>query len=91
MKGEFAEKIRLILRTKPEHETKSLLQLIPCVVDTVLHHLLWTSEQDSDLQLGIRMGVVMENLGGISDGLPGELYTQEGWIARYSKEDRCLS
>lgn len=90
MKGESAEKVRELLRNLTDADKKLLLQLIPGVVDTVLHRLLWTTEQQSDLKVGIRMEDGIEDLRDISDGLPGELYTDKGWIARYSKEDRFL-
>jgi hypothetical protein len=90
MKGDLAEKIREMLRNVSETDRKVLLQLIPGVVDTVLHHLLWTTEQQSDLQVGIKIGDRIEELREISDGLPGELYTDDGWISRYSREDRMV-
>jgi hypothetical protein len=90
MKGESAEKLREILRPLSDDDKKIVVQLIPGVVDTVLHHLLWTAEQQVDLQLGIQTAEGVESLRDISDGLPGELYTDEGWIARFSKEDRFL-
>jgi hypothetical protein len=90
MKGESAERVRELLRNLSEADKNLLLQLIPGVVDTVLHHLLWTTEQESDLQVGIKIDDGIEDLRNISDGLPGELYTDEGWIAQYSKEDRFI-
>jgi hypothetical protein len=90
MKGDLAEKIREMLRNVSETDRKVLLQLIPGVVDTVLHHLLWTTEQQSDLQVGIKIDDRIEELREISDGLPGELYTDDGWISRYSREDRLV-
>lgn len=90
MKGELAEKIRLILRGFSEYERKLLLLIIPAVVDTVLHHFLWTAEQNSDLQVAIRMEDDFKRIHDLSEGLPGELYSDEGWIARFSKEDRFL-
>lgn len=90
MKGESAERVRELLHNLSEVDKELLFQIIPGVVDTVLHHFLWTTEQESDLQVGIKMEDRIEDLRDISDGLPGELYTDEGWIARYSKEDRFL-
>lgn len=90
MKGESAEKVRELIQSLSDADKKLLLQLIPGIVDTVLHHLLWTVEQESDLQIGIKMDDSIEDLRDISDGLPGELYTDKGWIARYSEEDRFI-
>lgn len=90
MKGASAEKVREFLGRLSEADKKLFSQLIPGVVDTVLHHLLWTVEQESDLYVGVETDNGIENLREISDGLPGELYSDEGWIARFSKEDRFL-
>ncbi len=90
MKGESAEKVRALLRDVSDTDKKLVLQLIPGVVDTVLHHLLWAAEQEADLQLGMKMKDGIEELRDISDGLPGELYSDEGWISRFSEEDRFI-
>jgi hypothetical protein len=90
MKGASAEKVREFLGRLSEADKKLFSQLIPGVVDTVLHHLLWTVEQESDLYVGVETDNGIENLREISDGLPGELYSDEGWIARFSKEHRFL-
>jgi len=86
MKGASAEQVREILRPLSAEDKEIVTQIIPGIVDTVLHHLLWTVEQNADLQLGIRTDQGIESLREISDGLPGELYSDEGWIARFSKE-----
>ena len=90
MKGESAEKVRALLRDVSDTDKKLVLQLIPGVVDTVLHHLLLAAEQEADLQLGMKMKDGIEELRDISDGLPGELYSDEGWISRFSEEDRFI-
>lgn len=88
MKGEAAEKVRSIVRDFSENDKQILSQLVPGIVDTVLHHLLWMAEQELDIQLGIKSADGTEDLRDISDGLPGELYSSDGWIARFSREDR---
>jgi hypothetical protein len=59
-------------------------QLIPQIVDTTLHHLLWTLEQEPSLH------VTVENDDGDpvdvaeeSDGLTGDLYD---WLPRFSTQ-----
>lgn len=90
MKGDTANKVRELLENVSEADRLLIMQLIPGVVDTVLHHLLWTAEQESDLRIGIRIDDAIEELRDISDGLPGELYTENGWISRFSTENRFL-
>ncbi len=56
-------------------------------VDGVLHFFLWMLEQhedDIDLNFGECNPAQKENIRDISDGLAGELYTEDGWIAKFS-------
>jgi hypothetical protein len=74
--------------TELQEEGKAaFLSLVPRVVDTVLHHLLWTLEQPDDIAIAVQVGVDrVESLKEVSGGgLAGELYTEEGWIARFSE------
>ena len=60
-----------------------LQTLVRQSVDDTIHHLLWWLEQpDCPVRLMTRDG---RDLAEISDGLPGELYSDRGWIARFSK------
>jgi hypothetical protein len=59
-------------------------ELVPQIVDTALHHLLWTIEQNDTVEVrvqGIDGGEV--NIAEASDGLSGELYD---WLPRFSKQ-----
>lgn len=63
--------------------------LIPQVVDTTLHHLLWTLEQEESIKVSVQVGAErLEDVSQSSDGLSGELPSEEGWIARFSKQRR---
>ena len=54
MKGERALQLHQILAAFSEEQRKVFILLIPEVVDTVLHHLLWTLDQRDDVMLGAR-------------------------------------
>ena len=61
--------------------------LIPQVVDTTLHYFLCMFEQEENIDIAVTLdGEYIERLQDISDGLCGELYTEDGWISRFSKE-----
>jgi hypothetical protein len=86
MKGARAERLRQFLASLHSEELHALRRLVPQVVDTTLHYLLLMIEET-----GLRVSVQMpsgelQDLKEISDGLPGELYSDQGWIARFSKE-----
>jgi GH25 family lysozyme M1 (1,4-beta-N-acetylmuramidase) len=57
-------------------------------VDSTLHYFLWLIEQHDDLDLTYytdEQKLSPYSLKEISDGLCGELYTEDGWIAKYSQ------
>jgi len=57
-------------------------RLVPKIVDTVLHHLVWTLEQveDVDIAVHLRNGSV-PSLREVIDGLAGELYDWIEWFS----------
>lgn len=56
------------------------------IVDLVLHNFLWVLEGGEGLELLFRTGYgEVVNLTELSDGLAGELYSEDGWIARFSR------
>lgn len=67
-------------------EKELIRKLLPKIVDTTLHHFLWTLEQEDSIELLVNDGMKKENINEISDGLTGELYTEDGWIYRFSNK-----
>jgi hypothetical protein len=62
-------------------------RLIPQVVDTTLHYLLWTLEQEDTVRVAVEAGdESVPDLSEVSDGLSGEVYGEEGWFARFSSQ-----
>jgi hypothetical protein len=87
MKGEFAAKSRRALVSFSEDQRRAFLSLVPEVVDTVLHHLLWMLEQEDNIRVGVTsFNEIVPDLRDVSDGLAGELPSDQGWIARFSRE-----
>lgn len=61
--------------------------LIPKIVDTTLHHLLWALEQDEQISLTVEAGgKTIKRLQDESDGLSGETQGANGWVAKFSKQ-----
>src|SRR5580698_409199 len=80
MKSERAMKLRQKLASFSDEQRKVFLSLVPEVVDTVLHHFMSMIDQHDDITISIQAAnQPAENLKDISDGLPGELYSDEGW------------
>ncbi len=86
MKGLRAAEIRNLLSVYSIEQVKVFRELIPEVVDTTLHHLLWTIEQLDILKILFSdTDETTCDIKELSDGLPGELYGDRGWIKRFSK------
>jgi hypothetical protein len=95
MKDEESQRLFQIFSEFGESEKEFIHQIIPMIVDTTLHHILWGLEEESlgleesegNIKVAVRtdQGTV-DDIAEVSDGLAGELYTEDGWIARFSKE-----
>jgi hypothetical protein len=84
MKDEASKRLHNLITTSGQSEL--LIELIPHIVDTTLHHLLWTLEQEDLLDVTVSEDDNHVSIKEISDGLTGELYTKDGWISRYSSK-----
>ena len=83
------DSVTLYEKTKdlPEDILQLLQAFVYDSVDSIMHHFLWMIEEQESLDL-----ITYEDddkkhflsLKDLSDGLCGELYTDEGWIAKYS-------
>jgi hypothetical protein len=84
MKGKSAERVRQQIGSFDKDQKDMLIKLVPQIVDTALHHFLFTVEQEQNLKLIMDCGDSSQSLRELSDGLAGELYGDHGWIARFS-------
>ncbi|CVI70143.1 hypothetical protein NDGK_01769 [Clostridiales bacterium CHKCI001] len=87
MKGTTAELIKKNISILDKEQIEVLKWLIPEIVDFSLDSMLFMFEGYPDLQLVFR-GVDLKEL---SDGLSGELYTEDGWIQKFSEYDELIS
>lgn len=84
MKSEESQRIHNLISLSGQNEL--INELVPKIVDTTLHHLLWILEQNKSIDVTINDGNKAVSIKEISDGLAGELYTEDGWINRFSNE-----
>lgn len=79
-----------VVATLDDKQKELVDWLVPTIVDKSLHYLLYAFEQ-YDPEVAV-IQYIAENDGKnvieISDGLAGEVYGSDGWIARFSKERR---
>ncbi|MFG0292013.1 MAG: hypothetical protein ACF8MJ_02540 [Phycisphaerales bacterium JB050] len=70
-----------------DKERASIKTILPGIVDSVLHNMLFLLESDETLTLTVSTdNGTSESIAEVSDGLAGELPTADGWIARFSSE-----
>ncbi|MBN2267706.1 MAG: hypothetical protein JW725_05225 [Candidatus Babeliaceae bacterium] len=87
MRDQRSQEIHQTLKNFGITEQNTIEALVPEIVDTALHHFLWMLEDEEDIELAINCsGERIESIKRESDGLCGELYSDNGWIARFSKE-----
>lgn len=82
IKGITAQKIQEKIKTFDQEQMDALEWMVPQIVDLCLHNMLWMAEQQEDITLLFRGTELREE----SDGLAGELYTEDGWIQKYSSQ-----
>lgn len=87
MKGTIAKLIRKKISILDKEQIEILKWLIPEIVDFSLDSMLFMFEGHPDLQL-VFQGVDLKE---VSDGLSGELYTEDGWIQKFSEYDELIS
>lgn len=86
MKGEEALQLHEQFSLMTYHDQNIVMALAPEIIDIVLHNLLAMLEQEECLDISIRVcDKVASSLRDASDGLSGELYSSDGWIARFSR------
>ncbi|CAM4503942.1 hypothetical protein FHS16_004556 [Paenibacillus endophyticus] len=83
MRGSMSKKISESYSTE---QLEILTDIISQVVDTTLHNLLWTIEQEDQIHLKVQLDEDAIDIKEASDGLAGELYTEDGWIIKYSEK-----
>ncbi|GKX68783.1 hypothetical protein [Inconstantimicrobium mannanitabidum] len=86
MKGITAKSILENISGFNAEQVEALKYLISKTVDLSLHNMLCMIEDNDEINVEISTGNLACNIKDISDGLAGELYTEDGWIMKYSKQ-----
>ncbi|MEE6032937.1 hypothetical protein [Avibacterium paragallinarum] len=74
------------LNNLDNQKRKVIEELSEALIDNTLHNILFLFEQYPEFELTFEN----QNLANLSDGLSGELYTEDGWIKKYSKYSSSL-
>jgi len=87
MKSEPAKELHSKFTNFTEGQISIVRQFVVSSIDDVVHNFLWMLEQhedDIDLLCSKDDSSDKENVRKLSDGLSGEIYTEDGWIAKFS-------
>ena len=91
MKSESDKKLFSVFQEITEEQNKKICDCVLSTLDSSLHHFLWMIEQSDDFDLIAKTEDGNISLKEISDGLCGELYSNEGWISKYSEYPNLLN
>jgi len=86
MKGITAQQVIEKLEGFSDEQIETLKWIIPQIVDESLHNFLFMIEECNNINVEVQINNETGNVRELSDGLAGELYTEDGWIFRFSKE-----
>ena len=81
MKGVTAQQVSQLLSDFTRDQIDALCRVVLISIDYSLGNMLTMIEQNDEI-------VVLcdgENIKDLSDGLSGELYTEDGWIEKFSR------
>ena len=82
MKGLTAKCIQDKIKIFNEEQKDTMLCIISKAIDQCMHNILFMLEEHQELKILYDTENIVEE----SDGLSGELYTEDGWIKKYSKK-----
>ena len=68
-----------------ENEKEVVRQMVEHSVTTGLHDFLFAIQEESENEGRIRVTVDGEDVAALSDGIHGEIFGDDGWMARYSE------
>lgn len=82
MRDEDSKKLFEEVQQMNNKQRQLISKVIPQIVDLSIHNMLCMLEEHTDIDVRVEM----ESISEISDGLAGELYTEDGWIQKFSKQ-----
>lgn len=82
MRDESSQKLFEQVQKMNNEERQLIEKMIPQIVDLSIHNMLCMLEEHEDIDVQVKK----QNISDISDELAGELYTEDGWIQRFTKQ-----
>lgn len=85
MKDQESKLFYEVISKMDKENQKWLKKIIVQTVDKSVFNLLWLFEEEE--KYSILQNETEEKIEEISDGLTGELFSEDGWIAKYSTKE----
>ena len=83
LKGLTAQTVQNKLVIFDEQQKDIILWLISKVIDQSMYNMMFLVEEYEEIDITYEG----ENINEMSDGLSGELYTEDGWIQKFSSKE----
>ena len=84
-KAPSLQQLQASLESLGEEEKEILKQACMESLDSGLHDFLFALQESIDNEEGVEVIVNGKNIAKLSDGLQGELFTEDGWFSKYSE------
>ncbi len=83
-KAPALQELQNSLKSLKEEEKEIFKKAFINSLDTGLHDFLFALHESTENSEGIELIVNGNNIAELSDGLQGELFTEDGWLSKYS-------
>jgi len=84
-KAPSLQQLQASLASLGEVEIEILKKACMDSLDSGIHDFLFALQESTDNEVGVEVIVNGENIAKLSDGLQGELFTEDGWFSKYSE------
>jgi len=83
-KAPALKKLQRALGRLPKSQKLLVRRAFVDALDAAIHDFLFALQEESDFGGPVAVRVRGKNVAALSDGLHGELFTEDGWYARFS-------
>lgn len=84
-KAEDLKDLQKKLKTIDKKDKETINDLVDELLTHAIHDLLFAIQENHDLENGLEILVDNKNVAELSDGLHGEIFSDDGWIQKFSK------
>ncbi|MFB9077979.1 hypothetical protein ACFFLS_04835 [Flavobacterium procerum] len=79
------QELQNVLSTLTEVQKDAVIKTITETIDRAMHDFLFALQEQADFDNEIQILVDEQNVVELSDGIHGEAYSDDGWIAKHSQ------